>query len=75
MGRLNMDEDYLTYIIQNIFIISSVCAWSYSSNGSANIINVINKIAKLVKCNIYSISHRHASQGKYAKQNNRVVIE
>lgn len=70
-------EDYLTHIIQNILMISSVCAWSYSSNGSANIINVINKVAKLVNCNIYihSISHRHASQGKYAKQNNRVVIE
>lgn len=70
-------EEYLARIIKNILSVSSVCAWSYSNNGAANIINIINEIVTGIKCNvyIYSTSHRHASQGKNAKKNTRIVIE
>ena len=47
-----------------------VCAWSYSNNGSADMIRVIEGVLEKKLCDIYiyAVEHRHMSQGKKRKE-------
>lgn len=59
-------EDELIKIICSILERKWICAWSYSDNGDANIMNVINHVHDVKKCKIisYSVPYTHKSQGK-----------
>lgn len=70
-------EEYFVYMITSIMKQAKVCAWSYSNNCSANIMHIIDRVQKILQCNIYiySTMHRHASQGKDMKKKRIDVIE
>ena len=62
-------ENNLKKIIVTILQVGRVCVWSYSDNGVASIINVVNMVLEEVTCNVYfySIPHKHNSQRKKEK--------
>lgn len=57
-------EKIFVDIITEIIKSDMKCAWSYSDNGDASIINVINGVHEQTNCNIslYGIPHNHHSQ-------------
>ena len=67
-----------------ISIISSIlehgwkCVWSYSDNGTASLMEVINQVSLKTSCDIfiYNVPYRHKVHGKTSRQNaNKSVIE
>lgn len=70
-------EEYFIYVITSILKEVRRCAWSYSNNGLANIMHIINGVQKEISCKIYLYcrAHRHASQGKMQKRKKINVIE
>ena len=57
-------EKILAGIITAILSSDMKCAWSYSDNGDASIINVINYVLEHTPCKVYlyGTSHNHQSQ-------------
>ena len=53
-------------IITQVLEAGMTCVWSYSDNGVASVIDVINKVRNLVPCKIhlYGIPYQHQSQRK-----------
>ncbi|MCM1383372.1 MAG: DNA adenine methylase [Lachnoclostridium sp.] len=70
-------EEYFIYVITNILKEARGCAWSYSNNGLANIMHIINGVQKVISCKMYMYckTHQHASQGKMQKRKKINVIE
>jgi adenine-specific DNA methylase len=68
--NIELVEKYFVAVIISILSVSNVCAWSYSTNGTANIMHVINEVCQKVPCRIflYGIPHKHVAQGKQAKK-------
>lgn len=62
-------------IITKILSYRMICVWSYSDNGDASIIEVINSVRKAIPCriHIYSTSYTHHSQRR--NRSSRSVIE
>ena len=61
-------EECFEKIILEILDKGYICAWSYSDNGCASIVNVVNRVRSRCECDIYfySTAHYHNSQGKNA---------
>lgn len=59
-------EECFENIILEILSKGYICAWSYSDNGCASIMNVVNCVKRQCNCNVYfySTAHYHNSQGK-----------
>lgn len=70
-------EERLVYLIVSVLKEYSVCAWSYSSDGTAEISCVIEEILKKVKCEVffYETDYKHVLQGKHIKRNDPTVRE
>lgn len=65
-------------IITRILKADCICAWSYSNNGNADIMRVIDEVKKQIECDVfvYTIDYRHNSQGKKrGRKANKGVIE
>ncbi len=62
----NKIEEELLQIICSILERGWICAWSYSDNGDASIMNVIELVYNKKNCRVVSFStpYRHKSQGK-----------
>ena len=63
-------ENQFVFLITEILKSNHVCAWSYSNNGAADIMRVIEGVLENKSCNvyIYAVEHRHVSQGKKRKE-------
>lgn len=63
-------EECFEKIILDILHKGYICAWSYSDNGCASILNVVNRVKRQFECNVYfySTAHYHNSQGKNASK-------
>lgn len=63
-------ENQFVFLITEILRNNYVCAWSYSNNGSADMMRVIEGVLEKKSCDIYiyAVEHRHASQGKKRKE-------
>ncbi len=61
-------EECFENIILEVLRKGYICAWSYSDNGCASIMKVVNRIKKQCDCDVffYSTAHYHNSQGKNA---------
>ncbi len=59
-------EESFKKIILDILYKGYICAWSYSDNGCASIMNVVNSVKRQYECDVYfySTTHHHNSQGK-----------
>lgn len=59
-------ELYFVSVITKILENAYICAWSYSTNGAVDIMNVVDSVKKIMDCDvyIYSTVHKHVSQGK-----------
>lgn len=59
-------ERQFVEIIKKILAMNSICAWSYSNNGNADIIRVINGVKNEISCEVHisSTVHKHNGQGK-----------
>lgn len=72
-------EDIFETIINEILNKKAICAWSYSDNGAASIISIVEKIKKQRNCEVffYAIPHKHFKQGKSNNQGRRIksVVE
>lgn len=72
-------EDIFERIIKRILDKNAICVWSYSSNGAVSIMNVVERVKRQNKCEIYfySIPYKHLKQGKSAKKSGgkKKVIE
>lgn len=68
-------EDYLVQIITEILENKYICAWSYSDNGAASIVNVISGVKQVVSCNvyIYGTYHKHKSQRKKTEKTKKMI--
>ena len=57
-------ENVLAEIISTVVSSGMKCAWSYSDNGDASILRVLENVIKIVPCRIflYGTSHSHQSQ-------------
>lgn len=62
--KTNIVEKKLVEIIMTVLSSNMKCAWSYSDNGDASIINVVNRILQQTACKVYlyGTSHNHQSQ-------------
>lgn len=60
-----VDNIFITIITQ-VLEAGMTCVWSYSDNGVASVIDVINTVKDLVSCKIhlYGIPYQHRSQRK-----------
>ena len=63
-------ENQFVFLITEILRNNYVCAWSYSNNGSADMMRVIEGVLEKKSCDIYiyAVEHRHVSQGKKRKE-------
>lgn len=63
-------DSIFVQIIIRILKAGMICAWSYSNNGNASIINVLTSIKKLIPCRIhlYSVPYLHQSQRKNGRR-------
>ena len=63
-------ENQFVFLITGVLKNNYVCAWSYSNNGSADMMRVIEGVLENKSCNvyIYAVEHRHMSQGKKRKE-------
>lgn len=63
-------ENQFVFLITEVSKNNYVCAWSYSNNGSADMMRVIEGVLENKSCNvyIYAVEHRHMSQGKKRKE-------
>lgn len=70
-------ETIFVSIITRILNDNFVCAWSYSNNGSADILKIINEVKEKCMCDIfvYATDHKHMKQGKQGNRsvNNKIV--
>ena len=66
-------------IIGSILKANAICVWSYSNNGDASIINVVDQITAQYDCSVYfyGTPYIHQSQGKSpdVKRKHKNVIE
>jgi hypothetical protein len=70
-------EKCFVEIITEILNQGAICAWSYSDNGDASIINVINQIIEQIDCEvyIYAVPYEHQSQRKkQINKNSRLKV-
>lgn len=67
-------EKEISRIICSVLRNGWTCAWSYSDNGDASIINVIEQVYNVINCRVLSFStpYQHKPQGKRKQKN---VIE
>lgn len=58
-----VDEIFVKIITQTLMA-GMTCVWSYSDNGVASVVNVIDKVREIVPCKIhlYGIPYQHQSQ-------------
>jgi adenine-specific DNA-methyltransferase len=78
-NRLKMEAE-LARIICSILARGWICAWSYSDNGVANIVNVIDQVYNKEPCQVISFAtpYQHKSQGKgmlHEKRRPKTVTE
>lgn len=68
--NVHVIEERLKNTIVAILQESKVCVWSYSDNGVASILNVVNMVLEELSCRMYfyGIPHRHNSQRKKEKK-------
>ena len=73
--KIEKIEKQLVCIIIKILSLNNVCAWSYSNNGVANIMSVINCVKNKLPCEvfIYDIEHKHNTQGKWKKTQKNII--
>lgn len=62
-------------LINEILNIGAICAWSYSDNGMASIVNVISGVMEKAECEVYlyGTHYKHASQRKIGEENKRQI--
>lgn len=71
-------ESQLIQIITRVIATNYICAWSYSNNGSANIMKVINCVKSNLSCEVFicATEHKHNGQGQSnGKTRGKKVIE
>jgi len=71
-SKEKIDNLFFT-IIKQILSKGWSCAWSYSDNGKASIISIIEQIKAACECDIflYSTPHQHINQGVASKKSGR----
>ena len=76
-NALKVESQFIS-IITRILKDNCICAWSYSNNGNADIMRIIDEVKRQIKCNlfIYAIDYRHTNQGKKKKRKaSREIVE
>lgn len=58
-------EGILVNVIAQVLSCGFACAWSYSDNGDANIVTVVNDVGTRIRCRVRSLStlYEHKPQG------------
>lgn len=68
-------EKIFVEIITTILSANIKCAWSYSDNGDASIISVINNVIKQISCKVYLYGTSHSHQSQRGSNRNISVTE